>query len=663
MPYRTAEAAEKPKVRSCQWWRAKENGKEPHQMLEGLLDTIQKDQQSRYESYKEWARSLDQDMSSVDGSVSFKKLWGTELSINEALNTLETLHAQIFKNKIIPAPVPTEGDYEEHFQALAFGRWLEGLFDDSKVHEEHVPQFGWDCLAYGTGAIKAYGKIERRKGGKRAKICLEAVSPRFLFVDRIEARCGRPRSLHQKMHMDRWVVLDRWGKKSNEAYTSIVDAKPYDDVHFDISDTADGDQITIWESWHLPSYHGADDGRHTIWMKGCTLVDEKWEHDRFPFTFMRFGRRLGGFWGQSACMRILPSQKAFARLTRQIDDAMEVMAVPRIVVRSGANIKKSHIDDTPYTILESERGKDDIHEWNAQPVNPAMFQERDSFPARMRESIGVTGFAAQQALPEQIRDGAAAYMDRAVEEADARHAMLHREYESAMVDLGDLSLMVAEELDSKNYDIVVRAPGEEMRTTVEMLEFSKVKIAREHLKLRVLPISQLPRTFANRLKDLTILRDRGDIPQKTFLRLLEIPDVEAEIDNLVSDEDVIRRNHSFMLRTGKYTSPLPYDNLELIIKLTARKIHQARTREVDEDKIALLVQYIDDAVKLKNGIGTPQEVPGLAPPAGMLPPGPGGPMAPPGAPIQEPGLSPAEMGGAPPAMQPPLTEPPLPAAA
>jgi hypothetical protein len=627
-------------------------------MLTGLLDSIQKDQTERYEAYREWARCADQDMSAVDGSRSLRKMWGCELTINEALNTLETLHAQIFKNKICPAPVPSEGDYEEHFQAMAFGRWMEGVFDHCKLHEVTVPQFGWDCLIYGTGLIKGYGK--KGKKGK-GDVCFESVSPRNIFVDRIESRGGKPRSMHQKMHMDRWVALDKWGDTSSKAKLAIIEAKSFDETNIDVADSADGDQITIWESWHLPSYPGAKDGKHVIWMKGADLFEECWEHDRFPFAVIRFGRRLGGFWGQSAMMRILPAQKAFDRLTAQIDDALQVMSVPRIVIRAGSNLKKSQLDDTPYTVLECERGKDDIFEWNANPVNPAMFQERDSMPSRMRESIGVTGFAAQQGLPDQIRDGAAAYMDRAVQEADARHSMLHREYESAMVDLGDLCLMVAEDLQKSGLDVIVKAPGSAMKTTVEMLSFKEVRMQRDGLKLRVLPISQLPRTFANRLKDLALLRDRGDITQKSFLRLLELPDVESEIDEFCSDEDIIKRNLSFMLRTGKYVQPLPYDNLELIIKLTAKKIHEARCRDTDEKKVGLLVQYIDEAVKLKQGVG--KQPPPLVPPGapGMpVPPPPGGPMDPmAGVPMAPPGVPPPP-GQVPPGMPPPEGAPPIP---
>ena len=625
-------------IRSCQWWRAEDKDKRPDQMLTPLLNQIRKDQRHRYEAYKHWARCMDQDMSAVDGTeTSYLKYYGSELTINEAMNTLETLHAQIFKNKILPSMCPEEGDYEDEFQARGFNRWLEGVFDDAGVHDVVFPQSGFDCLWAGTGCIKGIG---RPTGKKKSKVTFESVSPRHLFVDRIEARNGKPRSLHQMMFWDRWVAADRWAPKGDkekaELRNKILEVKTTDkeDHDYDVADQGDGDQITLWESWHLPSGPESGDGKHVIWMDGATLFEEEWKYDRFPFTFMRFGLKVAGFWGVSALYRILPAQKAFDRITKQIDECHQVMGLPRIIVRKGSGLQQSHIDDLPFTILETESPAGDIKEWNPVPINPAMYQERDSLVRRMRGAIGVSDFEAQNQIPTNIRDGAAAYMDRAIEQGQARHAMLHKAYESAVLDLADLALLIATDELSKGRDVVVKAPGSEMRTTIEMLRFSDVKVKRESLKMRVLPVSQLPRTFSNRVKDLALLRDRGDLTQKTFLRLLEIPDIDAEIDNMVSSEDIIRRNLSFMLRTGKYLSPLPYDNHDLIVKLTADKIHEARCREVDENRVALLVKYIDDAINLKAGIGPapqPQGAMGpMAPPSGMA--APGGPPGPPGAP-------------------------------
>lgn len=639
-------------IRSCQWWRASEVKKEPHQLLSPLLKQIQKDSRHRYEAYKHWARCLDQDMTAVDGTeTSYLKFYGSELTLNEALNTLETLHAQIFKNKIVPAPCPEEGDYDDEFQARAFGRWMEGLFDETKLFCEAIPQFGFDLIWAGTGFIKAYPKPGKKK---RGHVVFESVSPRFMYVDRLEARHGKPRSIHQKMYWDRWVAIDRWAKDDPELRRKLmkVQATSTSDADMDISDKGDGDQITLWESWHLPSGPEADDGLHCVWFDEATLYTEKWEHERFPFAVGRYGLRVAGFFGQSAYARIQPAQKALDRTTKAVDEAMQVMGVPRIIIRKGSGINKSHIDDIPFTILETEQPTSDIKEWDAMPIHPQVIQERDSLPARMRSTVGVSDFQATNSIPSNIRDGAAAYMDRAVEEGQTRQSRLHEEYQNVMLDIADLALMVACDLEDAGYDVVVRAPGNEVKSTVELLKFSDVKISRDKLKLRILPVNKLARTFSARVKDLSLLRDRGDISQKTFLRMLEVPDIDAEIDNLVSDEDIIKRNLSYMLRKSKYIEPLPYDNLDLIIKLTANKIHECRCRDVDEEKIALLIQYIEDAKVLKNGIATaqhpmptgqPQMPQGGQPPPGAPPPmpqqAPAGPMpaAPPpgvGGPVQ-----------------------------
>jgi hypothetical protein len=390
-------------------------------------------------------------------------------------------------------------------------------------------------------------------------------------------------------------------------------------------------------------------GRHVIWIKGCTLVDEEYTEQEFPFVFLRFGIPDEGFWGTSAVARLLPAQLAYDKITQRIDKAHDLLGKPKLIKRKGSTLQKAHLDDDDEVpILETDQPTADIKEWNPEPITQWAYQERDSLPQRMRGSIGISGFEAQLQIPEQLREASGAAMERWVDAGNARHAMLHKEYEKFMMDLAWADLRIAAQAEKDGKEVVVKAPGA-IRSTVEMLSFKDVKLDMERLKLRVLPVSQLPRTFAGRVKELIVLRDRGDISQKAYLRMLEMPDIESEIDNYVSDEDIIRKNLDYMLRTGKYLSPLPYDNLDLIVTLTVRKIHEVRVREEEEgeDKVALLVQYIEDALALKGGIGPdPMAVaapPGMAPPmgpeaglpmaGGPVPPGPPAPAGPPMPPV------------------------------
>jgi hypothetical protein len=304
-------------TKPCHWWKASGEEKKPHEMLDNLIRTIRQDQSERYDGYKRYATAFGQDITRFSGDTYTES---DKLSINELQNTIETLHAQIFKNHIVPAPCPAEGDYEEQFRARAFGRWLEGILDDAKVFYEVMPTVGLDALVFGTGICKVYSK----KAEVGHKICLERISPRDIYVDRIEARYGKPRNIYQRMHMDRWVALDKFamgadGEYDDELALKIIDAKQLEGEDYDLGDASDGDQITVYEAWHLPSSPKAKDGRHVIWIQGCTLVDEEWEDPTFPFIFMKFGTPLAGFWGCSAVARLMPAQSAYDKLTQRID--------------------------------------------------------------------------------------------------------------------------------------------------------------------------------------------------------------------------------------------------------------------------------------------------------------------------------------------------------
>jgi hypothetical protein len=142
--------------------------------------------------------------------------------------------------------------------------------------------------------------------------------------------------------------------------------------------------------------------------------------------------------------------------------------------------------------------------------------------------------------------------------------------------------------------------------------------------------------------------------------MLEIPDVQGSQDELVSDEEIIFKNLTHMCKTGEYLTPLPFDNHDLIVQLATRYINKYRVRnDADGDVVALLAQYIDDAIAMKRGLGSsdPNAPPSTAAALGMGGP-PMGPMgaASPGMPqgpspmVGPMGAEMAPMGGGPPMM-------------
>ncbi len=644
----------------AEWWRWKELGYEgPHEILDNLVDQLEKDQESRYAAYREYAKlfGAEPDMFGTDDA--FAILRASEVvSQNELANTIETLHAQVFKNRIVPGVACNEADYEEWTRARALSRWIEGVQDAANLHYDAMPRAGLDMFVYGTGFIKICHE-EDAEG--LCTIQYHRTDPRFILVDRMEARCGKPRNLYQKDYQDMYGVAEEYGQddkgffgKAKDREHAILNVKPTDDVDAAVGSQVKASMITVREAWHLPSKKGGKGGRHVIWVKGCTLVDEEWTWDRFPFTALRFGHRLDGFYGKSAVQVLAPTQKNFDKLNAKIDEAQDIMGVPRIILLRGAELVRTHLDDIPGGVLECSI-PNGIQEWNATAMSPEIYNERAAAPDKMRSLLGVNQFDTQNQLPPAMREVSGPALERLIDQGTARHAMTHAQLEWAAMDLAYMSMDYAADLEDDGKELTVVAPGAS-KTTVELLSFSDVKVDRKRMKLKVLPTNQMPQTFAGKVEQFQKLYQDKAIDKQTYLRMLEVPDVGGATDFLGSDEEIILKNLHFMVKKGKYIPPLQYDNLDLIVPITTGFINWYRIREdADMEKVAMLAQYIEDAIALKKGLGKPDPAapPAIDPMTGL----PTNPMAPPPQPQLDPAtgqpLPPPPMGG-------PQAGPPMP---
>ena len=647
----------KPAPTEAEWWRASELERKPHEILDNLVRQIQDDQEARYQAYREYARLYGAESDMFGNDDSFSVLRSDSVSQNELGATIDTLHAQVFKNRIVPACASNEADYEEWSRAKGFSRWIEGVQDAAELHYDAMPRAGLDALVYGTGFIQI-GHDEDEDG--LCTLRYDRVDPRMVLVDRLEARCGKPRNMYRKDYVDMYQLAEDYSEDgeglvgtAEERITAILNCKPNDDIDMALGSKLKTNMLTVWEAWHLPTKKGKKDGRHVIWVKGCTLVDEAWEWDRFPFTVIRYGRELEGFYGKSAVKILAPTQKNHDKLNRKIDEAQDIMCVPRIILLDNAELSYSTVDDIPGRILRVSGGPNSIHEWNASAMSPEIYQERAAGPDKMRSLLGVSQFDTQNQLPNALREVSGPALERLIDSGTARHAMFHGELERATKDLAYLSMDYAAELEDQGKDITVVAPGS-TKTSVELLSFADVKIDRKRLKLTVMPMNQMPQTFAGKVEQFSKLRESGDIDSKTYLKMLEVPDIGGQSDFLGSSEEIIIKNLHFMVKKGKYLPPLQYDNLELIVSLTTSFINWYRIREdADLEVVGMLGQYIEDALALQGGLGTPDPaapppapagMPGMPPDAGLAPPGdpmalpdmggmpPGGPMMPPGPP-------------------------------
>jgi hypothetical protein len=564
----------------------------------------------------------------------FRNVFDEELNLNELANTIETLHAQIFKNRIIPVASSVGGEYDQQRRAINLTRWIHGVCDDVGLHLNVIPKAGLQALIYGTGIPRVGYEVT---GNSRARITIDCADAMDCFVDPAEARNGKTRCFYQRTQIDRQQAIEdyvdvefdgQFGTK-DEREKLILEAKRFyygSDENIGPSDL-DTDEIFVYEAWHLPSPMGKH-GRYVVCTDNGCLVDREYTARDFPHAFIRFNVPASGFWGDSAVARIAPAQKCYDKLSSRIELAHDIMGVPRIIMRKDVGISKGKIDDMPGSIIEVEGDiNSSIREWNAVPITGDSYKERDSLPARMRATLGISGFSATGQLPTQLREASGVAVEAWEDSESARHAMLHRYYESAVCDLVYRIVDMAIWLDDQGYSVQSTS---QKKDSYEVINFADVRMDRDDFKLAVLPISSLSKTFSGKVQQLNPLLEKGVITVSTYRKLTEMPDIEAQNDLDTASEEIIDKNLYYMLEEQKYLPPLAFDDLDLIVKRGTAFINLQRVKGVDEEKLAPISQYIDDAVEMKNraiaaSMPPPQEVP---PMGGMPPAGAGGGMQP-----------------------------------
>lgn len=658
------------------WFLAASRGRKAHEFLNGLTDMMRRTQDTLLVNTQkciaifQWggdARNLN-DADDPD-------LEETCNSYNAAQNVIETTHAKICKSRILPMPLTSGGGYLQRKKAKDLGKALEGEFDENEV-DQIKEDVVMDALvtAHGGGAAK----VSARDG----RVVIEHVPIEDVWFDPAEIRYRKPRCCYHVMPIDKFVLLEQYGGddpqlegSSAERRRAILKAASMTTARQSLAGTSGPCLVEVVEAWHLPSCRvdgenrspeptdGNDDdddsetyehdGRHSVVINGCTLLDEPWDGDGFPIEFYVPRKRRRSIWGLSMMFDLVAPQREYEKLTAKIQNQHQKMGTSGFAASRQANVNSRELVGGTFAagFLVEYDGQQPPTPLVTEPVAQGTYQYKDSIPRDMMAAKGVSQLSAQSQLPAGLQQASGKAL-LVFEDFEAeRFLAYHRELERWMMRLAWRVVRCAFELVKSGYNPQVRyrqkKGGFERMTWADVLPKSF-----DDLILAVFPVSQLSKQPSARFAQLQELLNSGAITVEQFKRLYDLPDLEAENQLDTADTDVIDRNLDVMITTGKYVSPEPFDNFELLIARTGKMINLCRVEEVPDDRIKLLRDYIEDAKALKEEIAQAEAAKAAAnapaPPMGG-PPGMGAPpMPPPGA-------------GAPPGGAPPM--PPMPAAA
>jgi hypothetical protein len=495
------------------------------------------------------------------------------VTLNVIKSVCDTVSARVAKNRPRPVFLTSGGNYSLRRRAQLLEKFVESQFYTSGLYNI-APQVFLDACVFGTGIIKTYQLGDT--------IRMERVFPGEVFVDQAEGLYGEPRQMFQRKYINRDVLIDLFPAKEGVLRT----VQAWDDEDGDYGYDSTADQLCVVEAWHLPSSSDAGDGKHCIVVDGVELMNEEWTENSFPFSFIKWSDRLRGFWGMGLAEELTGIQVEINKLLMKIQKAMQLLAVPWVLVEAGSKIKKAHLNNQIGAIIPYS-GTPPIVRPN-QTMSPEVFGHLDRLYQRAYEIAGVSQLSATSLKPAGLESGVALREYNDIE--SERFALISRQYENMFMDVAKKVVSIGKKISQeyKGWSVVAQRD----RNTIQEVKWKDVDMGKDAYVLKVFPSSSLPATPAGRLAMVEQLMRAGLLSGDEAKRLLDFPDLDRELALDRAASDNIDRIVENIIDDGLYESPEPFMDLVLALKKVQAAYNKAVNDNVPEERLSMLRQFL-----------------------------------------------------------------------
>lgn len=550
------------------------------------------------------------------------------LPYNLCRSAVDTLQAKIAKHRPLPQVLTSRASWKNQKRAKKMTQFLEGEFYRRRIFETHAPRIVRDALIFGRGVLRVHTLGE--------DICVERRHPWEVFHDEWDARYGEPRNIFDVHSMDRGVALATyarsesggWKQKAKEA---IEAAGRFDIANLDEREqTSTVDRVDILEAWHLCDDH--DDkkahkctGRHVVVVQGATLVDEPYEHPYFPHVVLNYSEAVVGTFGHGLVEQLEGYQYEINMASQKSSEQHRMSGVGILVpdgsgihdqqIRNGINILRHKPGMPPQVFqmdLVNEHTRQRPRELTQDGLNDAGLSQMS---VQSEKPAGVTAAIAIQTLDDIETE---------------RFMIFGRAYEAWCLEIARRFIDCAKAIAEEYGDMAVSVP---MKGGLVDLKWNDVYV--DGIELKVFPTSLLPQQLGARLEKLKDLFNTQVINASTFLRLLEAPDLAAEIDLVTSGQILVDEILEKLLDADEeqgedaYYPPNAYIDLKWAAPRCQQKLDDAWVKGADEFNLDLLRRWLKDCQEELKKLEPPPPPP--VPPMPMPVPG-APPMPPPPAP-------------------------------
>jgi hypothetical protein len=620
------------------WWEAKD-GDELAKIASEAFRHIDGEQDHRRKEHKRWLRLYEnKSIAGLDGSNYTGQSKDQTMQINVVQSIIDTLTAKISTNRTRPVFYTEAGKYEMQQRGKGLTKFFDGTFHNLKIYRENREIFH-DGAVFGTGYLKKF--IQHYPKGK-SKILVERVFPDEVVVCDVDGRYAKPRSMFQYKEVSKHLLARRYPRYKQRIEESEK-MRSYSEKHSDLIDMP----TSVVEAWHLPSYPGAGDGLHAIFLSNCCPEREVWHLDKFSILPWRWKKRKLGFYGVGVCEELYPIQREIDFVCEKIQEYANLGSTA-VLTGPTAKINAEHLLSNVALRHIEAQDPNAIKLFNMGAIPQELFVYLGQLIDRAYHISGVTQLSAMGLKPAGL-DSAPAQREFKDTESQ-RFLDVGQSWDDYHLDITDLGIDLNKELAEQDPSHSVMVKGD---YGLEDIKWKDVDMERDQFMLQILPTSYLPRTPGARFQAVKEYLEAFPEMRPYAYDLLDFPDLKAVSQEYSAPLNVIKRAVDRMLygklKRGQgveelYEPPGAFTDPALAKQITNGKLDLARLENVPEERLLLVEEYmlalidleekqklaqIAEAQKMQAlaGLAAPQPAaqPGqqaaLAPPVGATGPG------------------------------------------
>lgn len=505
---------------------------------------------------------------------------------NITVRVVETLVAQIGKNRPKPKPVPRGASFFLRQQIRKLDKFLFGEFQRNKFYAKAKAAFR-DSLIFSFGVLGLYVEDDPEHG---ARVCYERVFPDEILVDNMEiVACGKIKHFYRRRALPLETVAATYNL-SDEQVAQLKNNGTDMFSYLDYRPVGDGWVIVI-EGYQLAD--AGRPGRRMVATQHCILDESEWKYDWLPYVWYHYNEPTSGFYSPSVVEQALPYQIRLNEINEVIRDAQDVMGRPRILVAEGSRVNPYEVDNVVGRFIKYTGIKPEAVTWQA--INAELYNERERQVRACLDHFGLSNLATTVTPPAGARfDSSAAFREfNAIQ--DDRLSDPAQRYEEFILEVAQRTALV------------IDASGKSPKTTwysgykhskAETIDWDEIVHEIDSYVMSMEATSLYSMSPAAARDELEKQLAMGLISPEQYRLELCDPDQESEYSlQAAAAEDLIRVQE--LLETGEYENPIPeQDLINGIPKITLAFLNLGKYPDVPEATKLNFVNWLAEAKAL-----------------------------------------------------------------